>query len=224
MVLPQYYPQVPPSAIASYNYTDIGEGTGVTLFYAFVSEDDTAKDYHMTTDSALYSTEIDEVVATADAAFTKKLDYDFDLTTFNLPKTIKGTAIVTFPIGARLVGTTSDKSVQTYAIVKLRKWDGAAETEIVSEQSFTVTNLVGDSTAKRNVTLSMIVPQIHFKKGETLRMTVELWAKMITAGGGNSNQASATIGHDPANRDGSYFTAATNPTSMILRMPFRLDI
>ena len=47
MALQQTIPQVPPLAIASYDYTDIASGTGIVKFFLFDSENSVSKDYHL---------------------------------------------------------------------------------------------------------------------------------------------------------------------------------
>jgi hypothetical protein len=66
---------------SNYDYLDIANGTGVVTLYPGVTETSGAKDYHLF-DQTFYSSDIE----TAEGSF------DFDLTSFNTPRTVKGTA------------------------------------------------------------------------------------------------------------------------------------
>ena len=83
-VLPVAFPIPGESAIASYSYTDIAEGTGVVSFYGAETYDTTASTkYILTTNS---------IISNNPEIISPNGNYDFDLTPFNMPKTIKGTA------------------------------------------------------------------------------------------------------------------------------------
>jgi len=149
--LPQAFPQVPPSAIASYDYFDIAEGTGMKQFYLCTSEiTGPAVDYHLV-GNVIYSAELYLQFATAS-------DIDFDLSAFNFPKTISGTGIL--QIAFRNAGASGT----CYIICRLKKND----TVIVSIQSPT------EASAAQGVwNMPITIPQTHFKKGDVLRLTIE---------------------------------------------------
>ena len=128
---------------------------------------------------------------------------DFDLTPFQLPRTLEGDAF--FRIG--LVGAGAN--VTTCIITaKIRKWDGSLETEIASKASAAFTLL-----AETTRTLQITVPRTHFKKGENLRLTVTI----SSADSGNQYR----IGHDP--QDKAVASVSAGNTKLSLTIPFKLD-
>ena len=223
MPVPIMYRKSGEGAIASYAYTDIAEGTGVVLFYGFNSHDDGTDDYHLGI-NAVRSNDKITINTAAGAANAKRLDIDFDVT-FNRPQNIKGNAIGTI---SWIAGdsNTANYGGTSYAVMKIRKWDGTTETEIASNtksETFTVPNLEANGTVK--LVRANIASVNHFKKGETLRVTIELWST-----GGSSG---TTIGlcHDPADRavttaeyGVSGIDLAPETTQLKIYVPFVLDL
>lgn len=187
--------QAQPNSIASYNYTDIAEGTGVIEFYGATGELDSGAFYYLTTNQDYTK----ETTTSGDAdysltTYTKAVDVDFDLAEFNLPKDIGGTArsFISFWIGN---GSTS-LAGSVYVVVKIRKWDGTTETEIASAQGQTEAQ---PDVVTKNYHFSNIeidVPRTHFNIGETLRITVEVWGISTDA-----SEGAIEVGliHDPNN-------------------------
>lgn len=171
--VPQTFSQLPPSAIASYDYTDIAENTGIVKFYLYSSETSAGTTYHLSTND-VYSDDINRQFATAS-------DEDFDLSQFSLPKTIKGTGIAN--IAYRIDGASGS----AYIICRVRKWDGSSETTLVSVQSPTIA--IGNQGVWN---FPLVIPQTHFKKGDILRFTIE---------GYQNGAGVAEIGIDPKNRE-----------------------
>jgi len=204
--------QSAPSAIASYDYTDIIEGTGIIKFMAYTNKDTSGTNYSLTRQTVFYSSDIELV--DNNPGVTAALDIDFDLSPFNSPVTIRGTAVVNvcFECQADIESGTG------YAIAKIRKWDGAAETEIASTQSESLTD------DYRILALNINVPKTHFKKGEILRLTIYCYGEK-TAGGNNFH---VVFGCDPQNRDGTWIVPSTdNPvstTKLEFYCPFEIDL
>jgi len=217
-LIKQKIPIISEPQIASYSYTDIAEGTGVTVFYGVVSETSAGNGYHLTTDVNLYSSLIEsDSAVTESESYVKLLDLDFDLSSFNLPKSIKGTAYVQSSVYV----DTSAGSGSGYIIAKVRKWDGTTETEIANAQS--QTNTQGSGGGTEMVLVPITIPETDFQSGETLRLTIEGWIKTDA---GAANDAHITVGHDPRNRDGTNITPSTDDvlTQLILYMPFKLNL
>ena len=209
MAIPQTIPMQPSAAIASYSYTDIAEGTGIQVFYGAITTDSGGQD-EILTSQVLYS---DEISTSADnnaggGTYGKKIDLDFDLPAFNMPQNLLGTA--TFSVSWAL----TDPSVGTahaYFIFKIRKWDGTTETDIATVQTETLQWDDGEKTSL----LDVAVPLTQFKKGETLRVTVEGWAESSDVSDGT-----ITLAHDPKAR-----TVGTMTTSVLqMNIPFKLKI
>lgn len=229
----------------SYDYFDISNGTGYDIYYGAKGDDG---EYIITT-RKIPSEEIatvikDQLVATS---FTKYFDIDFDLL-FNLPKNIKGNLLVSVPMGMSATDVT-DKDFEFYCIVKAYHYDGSTETLLATGTSITsvISNLqtdVGMYSARTHLLKLNISTTKHFKKGETLRITIEGWFKTTEAG---AQIAHLIIGHDPAGRiftgsipeepniygefglanevnTGSGGTIQHLSTIMQFHVPFRLDI
>lgn len=206
-----------PPFLVSYNWIDIADGTGVIQFYAFTSEDTSTIDHHLS--AQVLTPSIGNTTGnTTDADWTLQEDIDFDLTTFNITKTIEGTAVVNFPLLARGTGSGSFGS-QVYVIVKIRKWDGTTETDLATAQ--TDMRATGTSASNRaSINLQMPITKTVFNRGDTLRLTIEIWARRV---GGSLSIAIWEVGHDPLNRDQGDFVAADYPTPMILSIPFKIE-
>ncbi len=219
MVVPVKFRKTP-EFIITYAYTDVVDGTGVERFYGFVNEDSVGVDYSLTNKVTVLSSSIDIALATADAGFTLKADYDFDLTAFNTKRTIRGTAVINLPLRCGGTGGGSFRSY-AYVIIKIRKDDAiTGESEIASVQSPTLVPVASDEA--KTLCLTLPISKTDCKREDKVRMMVEVWAKRV--GDGTKGAVFAAIAHDPANRDGTYFTAATNPTQIVIDMPFALNI
>ena len=226
MPLNEVIPQQAESAIASFDYYDIAEGTGIKAFYLGVSEDDSGNDYHLVTQE-LYSDEIDTAITTFDGTtYDKELDLDFDLAAFNMPKTIKGTGYIQFS-EYELTTCSAGQSVNGYFVFKLRKWDGTTETEIASATSKTYGFGYETTPTARTETgfIPITIPETPFAPGEQLRLTMECWTKTINETGGSGTFA---IGHDPKNRDGTYIKPSTDDPESVTKTtffcPFKIEL
>ena len=210
MALPEIYRKYRQAAIASYDYTDIAEGTGIVAFLGSQSEQTTNSTYLLTTSSHFANDMLTSAALSGSVADAKQMDLDFDVV-FNQPQNIRGNAYISATVGcaARNTGTTT-----IYFIAKLRKWDGTTETEIASAQSqnYAVTNAPAVKTLLCRMPLTATT---HFKSGETLRLTMEIWAANTTGA------ATLVFYHDPAGRDDG--TLGTTETSKLTAyIPFRL--
>lgn len=203
------------SVIATYDNYDFAEGTGIVNFRGFKYDVSGSAVYGLSNqDNYSYGVETTETITETD---TKEIDIDFDLSEFESPKTIKGTAIVSIPMNIN-----QDQGGETtygYVVARIRKWDGTTETEIASGTSNreTVSENADTSFVK---TLKIDVPITSFKVGETLRLTIEAWANSSVGGTGT-----ISIGHDPKNRDGTWITPSTDQvtTNLNFYCPFRLE-
>lgn len=202
------------TAIASYNYVDVAEGTGIVTYYGYSNASGA---YSLTTNSSVFS----DTVTTSGAQFAsggyvQVLDIDFDVE-FNIPKNVQGKAMINAPmavwgiVDAKVYGGRTD--------VILSKWDGTTETALgtasgaVMEWSTTAPN---QKTYKVNA-IELELPLTHFKKGETFRVTLKTYAK-----GADNSAGWIFLGHDPKSRAATAFTDAY--TTMTANIPFRLDL
>jgi len=155
----------------------------------------------------------------SNATFQKIMDLDFDTTTFNNPRTISGRFYLNLHGGIYALG--GGKVASLYIIAKVRKWDGASETDLVTVTS----NTVASSGATQNIVkFAMLgdIPQTLIKKGETLRLTLELWGK--EAGG---TEYHLGVCGDPADAavdvliNGLAWAAGT--TRIVFAVPYKID-
>lgn len=147
----------------------------------------------------------------ASGVLTKYLDIDWDSSEFQLPRTLKGKFFINFHMGNSVSNPAS-----VYAIVKVRKWDGASETDLLTIQSNTIGFAVSGT---RGIGLSGDLPQTNFKKGEQLRITIEAWG---TSGGGTQYIGLSGQPDGSAESDGSVSMAA-NTTRIITFIPFKIN-
>ncbi len=213
----QQFTQASP-VIASYNYTDIAEGTGVVLFYGSNDRDDGGYTYFLTNNTTR-SAEIDTHANVTSTSYTKRLDLHFDLSPFNSPRKIKGKTRYVFTMTGR--GGENSASM-AYIIFKLKKWDGTTETQIGN-----VTSVEGSLGTSGNVVGSHeftceidVTSQVHFKKGDVLRVTAEVWGKLVATGG----TGRVGIAHDPTDRDNSGLLLDEHSSQLKIYIPFMIEI
>ena len=196
--------------IASYSYTDVEEGTGVQIFNAFITDDGTghlSKSLVFSKSSSNVNQSNIETSETGTAgAWAEIGNRDFDLSPFNFAQTIRGTAIVN--ISHHAIATGSSRF-----LIRVRKWDGSAETEIANVTTFSPGN--GEVVMH---CVELTIPRTHFKKGDVLRLTI------ISQANGTGSQT-LYFGTDPQNRDGVNLIPSTDPitTKLEFHCPFELQ-
>jgi hypothetical protein len=213
-LVPVGFPAPTENVIASYSYTDVANGTGISIFYGADTFQAAAIDYHLVPTVVYSQTENPALAAVDQSSFTKEQDNDYDLSAFNLPRTIKGEALVSITqyLTANATGTT-----KSYIYAKIRKWDGTTETEIASASGAILT-VVGAGWDYATDLIRISVPSTDFKKDETLRLTIEQYAKYATAEG------MCTYGHDPKNRKTSQEISGADVSILEFHCPFRIDL
>src|SRR3990167_5483690 len=94
--LPLNLPIVQSPSIASYDFTELSTGLGFETYYAHGTKETTsAVTYQLTPFSTIiWPNQVSKSVTTAGAQASATID--FDTSTFNLPRTAKGTAVVNF--------------------------------------------------------------------------------------------------------------------------------
>lgn len=185
----------PQQAVASYDYQDIADGTGVIIFYGYNHTYDSVT-YALTTKSDVFSEYIQ--ISNPDTDET----YTFDSSVFNAPRICKGTAIINLPRYQTGAGTT-------VYYVTLSKVDGdtAAVTAITSTIS------VNRSTADTNtMCFSLPLTETTFKVGDSLRFTL----RITTTGGAGT----VYFACDPQARAGAQVTGSTK---LQILMPFKIQ-
>lgn len=196
--LPVNFPIPGESAVASYSWTDISEGTGIVNFYGYSSRNNTTITYRLT--QSLPESENDTLVdQNGQINFN---DYDFDLTPFNAPRKLKGQAMVTGSYS--WIEGLADR--EAYLTATLKKWDGSTETDIGSSRTQTLTA----TTPETGFTFCFDLTPTSFAIGDVLRLTITVGNSAGTADNGNK----------------SVWTINTNPTDKQLKLsvPFNIDL
>jgi hypothetical protein len=177
------------------NLADVVSGTGyIEMFGGATSVGDSSSDEYFLTTIPYYG----EPVVTVSATFgtvgsaTQKLDIDFDVVVNRTIK-VNGNVIVTAALGATRAGSSG--TVTTYFVAKLRKWDGTTETELGEATSNSHANN-GGSTTYGDLAASFEVSNKTIKKGQTLRLTMEVW---VTSTSSNTLNTVRLL-HDPQGR------------------------
>lgn len=221
------------SELVNYDFFDIAAGTGVITFYLGQTSYNGASSAILS-NQTFYSDKVATVFQTAaspvssqlsGSIWTKFQDLDFDVA-LNKPLNFKGTAIVNIPFG---MYEGDDTQPFHYINARIRKWDGTTETEIAQASGSVYNKSTGGASTYGYGLSAIKIPMsstYHFKKGETLRLTLEQYGKK-----GAIDNAHVTVyymlGHDPKNRATSpteVYTFGTEPTIATLQIPIKLDI
>ncbi len=241
MTLQQKIPIIPQPAVASYDFFDIEERTGVQIFYGYATTDNGTVTYGMTRQTP-YSDYVFTKGSTANLTDTKLVDIDFDLK-FNLPQILKGIFKAQIPFIGGLENTAGLAATH-YVVMKVRHWDGSTETELASNTKSKVLTVQNSSTAEGITAFCQaeLTTPTHFKSGESLRITIELWGD-----GTSTNGSIGAILHDPKDRTfgstagfenngdaansgavyesgGAAFTVVPETTQIVFYIPFSIDI
>ena len=201
MPIRKVYAKPGQDAISSYDYVDIANGTGVTKFYAHTTALSGATLYYhnLTTDSSLYSYEIEKVIGN-DGMY-------FNLSPFQKPQQVRGTALIRFS------SQINSGIAALYWIVRLYKVASGGGTTLFGEAVSAVGS--GADPSIDNWVIPITLTDTHFKRGESLRLFV------LPSGAGGGTKY---IGLDPTNRSGTLITpASTYPTKLELFIPFKID-
>lgn len=205
MPIPKVYAKPGADAIASYNFTDISDGTGVVNFLGYMSQASSAAIVYKLGNQTIFS----QLVNYAGTIVTT---FDFNLTPFNKPQIVKGTCTCRFSAGS-LAGV--GHTIWFDAVVKKVARNGT-ET-IIGTGSTRVIDL-GASSVFANLLCSFDLTTTKFKVGESLRLTIIPYRSDVAV-------TTLYLGFDPANRDGVEITpASTYPTKMELFIPFKIDV
>ncbi|MCK5614908.1 hypothetical protein KAR91_74285 [Candidatus Pacearchaeota archaeon] len=218
MVLPPYFRNDRERVIASFDAVDLASGTGFVKYFLLAQEDSAAETYHIS-DSVLFSDEVrvsQYHTGASEGSPVKTSDKDFDLSPFNLPRTIKGIATLNIPY--IFDGLASANTKEAYLLIKLRKWDGSSETEIASVQTETLS--LGATEVTDVWSLNMEVPKTPFKKGDVLRVTVETYQQTPGAG------ADGTIyyGISPNDEEFTEATLTAKSSVSFINIPYEIDL
>lgn len=188
MPVPITYRKSGEQGIASYNYTDLAEGTGVVNYYCVKSVSSEATTYMLTTLATPFPGN--------SGKFVSSHAVNFDLSPFNLPKVVKGTAIITGMLG--FSATTFQARAQIKKVSK-----GGTVTSISSEAA---TQDISADTQTFCVKMPLVTT--NFGKGDTLRLVFR------TTG----NNSGDYVAIDPLK------TWLTTSEPLKLAIPYKIDL
>lgn len=198
MAIPTIFTQQGGEKIATYDFYDLAEGTGIVTLYGYAIDTGAGtKAYRLTTNSSINSAAGTNSLTFGQTLYTKaggsagSDEVNFDLT-FNKPQNIKGKVQLNVQCSISLVNPGSTLAVTA----QLLKWNGSTETEISSAiTSETITAVSGSD----NPFFAIEVPLTaltHFKAGETLRIEI------ITTYSLSASSTTYTLYHSPTNQVG----------------------
>ncbi len=195
MTIPTKFPIYQRGAVASYDFTDIDEGSGVVEYSGVkVSPSNSTFAYHLTTNDNMYS-------ADNGGTACNGADIDFDVL-FNLPKLVKGNIFVQIPV--KLFSSSGTHAAVVTATVV--KWNGVSETAVAATVTSPALNSTAGSQTVQIAVLKLPVSTLTlFKAGETLRVT-------ITGSTSGGTGGTAYILHSPAG--GQYADLSTGASGI----------
>lgn len=206
--LPLNFPIPAESAIATYSFADIAEGSGIIPFNLLkVDTGSGVYDFLMTTNSNMYG---------ADSGIVRntELPVDFDIA-FNQSKTIKGNLYAAFALGVFRAGAAATISITA----TIKKVSGVTETTIGSAvTSATISNGSSASPVSNFAVLKWSITEVDFKGGDLLRVTTSI---TLTGSG-----ATGAIGCSPnggqSTATGEFFNT-TGSSRSTLFVPFKIQ-
>ena len=223
MSLPIVFRKAPEGAIASYDYYDISEGTGMKEFFCGTSGKTTdtpnaASSIYYISNAILfqnqfYSNDIETFHQNAGGQ-AMKMCFGFLLAPFNQPKIIKGKAYFQGSIYRDAVGTDNT----WFNEIKLQKVSGTTVTDLNTATS----GAVWVPLASGADFIEIPITGTHnFKIGDQLKLYFETQYVYTPDSEG------VAITHDPMDRDGTYIKPSVNSTQtsqMKLWVPFKIEL
>ena len=211
--------------LVNYSFIDIADGTGVVVFYGGTTESSLVSGARLATNK-FYS---QNVATTSNKvgqqlAFGKYHDIDFDVD-FLMPQNIKGNVVINVPSGIQI---NADPGLgSSFINARVRKYNSSGETELTGSTGVSGAIIANDGAINTYVynmdCIEATIPLTHFKAGETLRLTIEMWIRTTDA----STDCDFFFGHDPQGRatsDGEVNTFGTEPSTLTFQVPFKLNI
>jgi len=197
-------------SIISYNWSELGSGSGYVTFYGGKAEDNNGDDEYFLTTTTPRSRSIESTNTGDQITLTRT----FEATPFIIPAIVKGKALVTFTWGGDADNVNDSFDFSVYII----HYDGTTETtlgSIVEEFRY----ISGAGVVNQNETCYLDCSEQKFEIGDSLRLKIVLRQSVNTG----SNDHVLVLGHDPTNRDGTYITPSSEDATTILRLdcPFK---
>lgn len=217
--LPLNIPIPQSAAIASFNYTDIAEATGVVAFYGSVHNENGTKGYFLTTTSSFASDDIITSGASIPGTEIGRIsNQSFDVT-FNRPQNLKGRVRLMITIGGN-ANAGSAGSWMGLSGAELFKVSDSVETSLLAVSGARVSISAGSVVSKiQNIEFNLSASTTHFKANDTLRLKLPFWAQNV----GAAAFSYGGYGTDPADRVDTT-TLDSKSSKLILAVPFLLNL
>lgn len=204
MPVPIVYRKSTDNNVASYDFNDIIDGTGTQKFYAIQQDDSTGITYKLAGNTIVpYQIEENYVPGTTTLSI--------NLSSFNTPRTIKGTASISF--GTALISTGAANFYCTCTLQKISA--SGTTTQVGTVQTQTVSN--NNATTRTRMSCNISCTETPCGIGDNLRLS---FAIVLTGGGSDR----VWIGWDPGARAGTNLNTSAVPTNFDLYVPFRIDL
>ena len=199
MSVPKTFRNIPEKVVASYNWTDLAEGTGVVQYYLVRAKETTNATYH--------------IISQALPGFGNPTErnlragtYDFNLAAYNTPKVIRGTAVLTGQLHMAWAGTITIS-------IQLKKVDSDDNETTISDVIQSPDAILVSGHPNTAVYLNIPLTTTNFKKGDKLR------ARIVVADDSGHNEE---FGLDPTGAGLSH--SGTHPLPPKLMIPYELDL
>lgn len=217
--LPVNIPIPASAAIASFNYTDIAEGTGVVKFYGATHANATTTSYYLTS-ATPYSNDIvtSGGGSIADTDHHRVANNNFDVT-FNRAQNIKGYAYLNLTMGSKQGGAGTTSVLVFVSGATLQNATTGTTLATASGAIVTFSDSVTIQSQPVLIRFDLTGGPYHFKPTETLRLNLQLWARKS----GVASVIDPGYGHDPANRAEANLIESGDPTTLTLYVPFLLN-
>jgi len=221
-MIPKKFLKSGEGAVASYNWTDIAEGTGLVQFYGGASGLEGDRIYIMHQDP-FYTTEKNGGSSKSEATTSLLVDKTFSLEPFNSPRVLIGTAWVTF---ARTIGWQNNSGVvwEFWDVIDIINVTTDEVLTTFTSEKFVTTGTGTGAQSKTEMRIHRFsISTSSLKKGEALGVRIRVYGK-INTGTWNKN---AYISYDPLNRDDGSFTPSTNEdieSVLRIKIPFKIDL
>lgn len=208
-------------AIASYDYVDIEEGTGVVVYHGAATKTSSGGFIYELTRNGYYSSQIASGGINLGLDDLKLLDVNFDVT-FVKPRIISGKSLINVPI--QVSGNVSASAYMGYVTCAIKKVSEGVSTELFALTSGSMV-VSAESAQSGYSAIQANLPTTHFKEDDTLRLQVQLYGR-----GNGADSAYVLMGMDPKNRTSSGSLSeetllwVTGESDLQLHVPFRLDI
>ena len=160
--IPQTYPLVQEQAIATFDFVDIANGLGFETFWLVAGRDSVSTKFILT-NLNLTSEDISIDTSTAtEATFT------FNTSVFNLPRTVKGTALPEIILQALVGGGVSHSFSVKLQVVHV----GGSTTDISAE--ITSATIALPTATNRTFLIEVPLTETRIKRGEKIRALVKI--------------------------------------------------